>query len=87
MGHGVETARRPLGYGGSTAVSKPGEAPKVPAKPVSTRAQLGALGAGSKVIHKAFGIGTVTHISGGKIYVSFGGKKERMFLFPVAFER
>lgn len=55
-------------------------------RPVPTKAQLDALGAGSKVHHKAWGAGTVTRISSGSIYVEIGGK-ERMFQFPGAFEQ
>ncbi len=56
------------------------------AKSASNKSQLDALGAGSKVHHKAWGTGTVTRINGGSIYVKIGGK-ERMFNFPGAFEQ
>ena len=55
-----------------------------PASAAPTPEQLAALGAGSIVMHKAFGRGTVRSVDGGKISVFIGGK-ERIFQFPDAF--
>lgn len=57
-----------------------------PAGTRPTAEQLGELGPGSVVRHKAFGEGTVRSVGTDKIVVFIGGK-ERMFQFPAAFEQ
>lgn len=62
---------------------------KDPAKPKIeplTPEQIASIGAGTRVFHKGFGPGKVTRVTGGTIYV-FAKGKERMFLFPQAFDQ
>lgn len=51
-----------------------------------TPEQIASIGAGTRVFHKGFGPGKVTRVTGDKIYV-FASGKERMFLFPQAFDQ
>lgn len=57
-----------------------------PERVAPTKEQLSALGAGSVVVHKAFGRGEVVEVEGGHINVRFGDR-ERRFQFPNAFEQ
>lgn len=59
---------------------------RVPERVAPTKEQLAALGAGSVVVHKAFGRGEVVEVEGGHINVHFGDR-ERRFQFPNAFEQ
>ena len=51
-----------------------------------TPEQIASIGAGTRVFHKGFGPGKVTRVMDDKIYV-FANGKERMFLFPQAFDQ
>ena len=58
-------------------------APNVSATPAPNEPDISRLGVGSKVTHKAFGIGVVKSIGGGYMTVDFGGI-DKPFLFPAA---
>ena len=55
-------------------------------KPISKKIDVSDIVNGSKVVHKAFGSGTVSRIEAGLVYVSFNGI-EKKFQFPGAFQQ
>ena len=72
-----------------TPTYRPAYGPPAPIAPQSKEVQLvdvSGVEAGTAVLHKAFGEGTVSKIDGGVIYVVFDGV-EKKFQFPGAFQQ
>lgn len=87
------TKRTPIAQSAKTAIGgtyKPSYVPPTPAAPVKKKpiieVDTSGVRAGTHVKHKAFGVGEVVGIDGGRLVVSFKGVK-KTFQFPGAFEQ
>ena len=91
--YGYGTNRPPIAQSAKPAIGgtyKPSYVPPTPAAPAKKKPVIevdtSGVKAGTLVKHKAFGVGEVIGIDGGRLVVIFKGEK-KTFQFPGAFEQ